>query len=119
MLKIAFYKPVLNPNSNAISHKGNDFYFEIENNYKKLPNLNIEFTDTKGNQQFFVCCSDNGGLESSDDDARPTKKQGIILGKNKLKIKLKDYNLKVGETYRMTIKGLKNDTHINFIYVSE
>jgi len=116
--KEIFYKPTLNPNSNPIQHKGKLFHFEIENTFKKLPSLTIVFTDAKGNQQLVTCCSDNGGLESSDDDARPRKEKGIILGKNYLKIKLEDYNLKVGETYKMTIKGLQNDLFMNFKYAA-
>jgi len=116
--KKTFYKPTLNPNSNIIQHKGKFFHFEIENTFKKLPSLTIVFTDMKGNQQLFTCCSDNGGLESSDDDNRRSKVKGIILGKNYLKIKLEDYNLKVGETYKMTVKGLKDDLFVNFKYAA-
>lgn len=116
--KKTFYKPTLNSNSNSIQHKGKFFHFEIENTFKKLPSLTLVFTDVKGNQQLFTCCSDNGGLESSDDDARPRKEKGIVLGKNYLRIKLEDYNLKVGETYKMTIKGLNDDLFVNFKYAA-
>jgi hypothetical protein len=116
--KKTFYKPTLNPNSNTVLHKGKLFHFEIENTFKKLPSLTIVFTDVKGNQQLFTCCSDNGGLESSDDDARRSLVNGIVLGKNFLKINLEDYKLKDGDTCKMTIKGLQKDLFMNFKYES-
>jgi hypothetical protein len=117
--KEIYYKPTLNPNSNTIQHKGKFFHFEIENTFKKLQNLTIVLTDTKGNRQLFACCVDNGGLESSDDRGRINQLKEIIMGKNLLKINLEEYKLKDGEAYKMTIKGLQNDLFINFKYTSK
>ena len=116
-----FYKP--SPIKASQFHEVKEKYlrFEIDNPYTELPNLHIQFIDDNGNMQAFECCSDNGGLESSDDDgARPGKlgvnTKGIIQGKNYITLDLDKYNLTEGKIYRLVIKDFNYDLYINFKY---
>lgn len=115
-----FYKPSPNRASQYHEHKEKLLRFEIDNPYMELPNLHIQFIDDGGNVQAFECCSDNGGLESSDDDARPVKDEarikGILQGKNYITLDLDKYNLSEGKTYRLVIKDFKTDLFVNFKY---
>lgn len=115
-----FYKPSPNKASQFHEHKERLLRFEIDNPYMELPNLHIQFIDDSGNIQAFECCSDNGGLESSDDDARGVKEgsaiKGILQGKNYITLDLDKYNLTEGKTYRLVIKDFKSDLFVNFKY---
>ncbi|MFZ1787817.1 MAG: hypothetical protein WAT92_05880 [Saprospiraceae bacterium] len=115
-----YYKPSQNRASQFHVHKDKLLRFEIDNPYMELPSLNIQFIDDGGNMQAFECCSDNGGLESSDDDGRPVKEgvsiKGILQGKNYITLDLDKYNLIEGKTYRLVIKDFKSDLFVNFKY---
>jgi hypothetical protein len=115
-----FYKPSPYKASQFHEHKEKLLRFEIDNPYTELPNLHIQFIDDSRNIQAFECCSDNGGLESSDDDARGVKEgsaiKGITQGKNYITLDLDKYNLTEGKTYRLVIKDFKSDLFVNFKY---